>query len=118
MEPVEILRQYVEHLAVNGVPADLNPTLGGRLGDGTDPIAWQQYMRDFDQLLRMQARRILEEYDGVVRDQNTAKAALDRLRAKESTGQSSPDPMRDVDWECKHLFNSNGRCQKNCGYSL
>lgn len=47
-------------LATSGIPIDKTPTLGGRLGDGTDYGLWCEYLHEADVAVRMIALRALE----------------------------------------------------------
>jgi hypothetical protein len=60
MAAVERMRGALQELASRGCHLDTSPTLGGRLGDGTDPGAWMQYLQEGDRTVREIARRALD----------------------------------------------------------
>lgn len=61
----DALAAAMSQFARNGIHADTTPTLGvgGRLGDGTDPGRWYQYLDVSDRIVRDIARRALAALD-------------------------------------------------------
>ena len=64
MTDYEIMLQFIQQLARNGIPCDTTPTLGGRLGDGTNAALWYSYLQETDKSVRDSAQRVLDKING------------------------------------------------------
>jgi hypothetical protein len=59
-EEIARLRAALEWFVKYGAMVDTNPTLGGRLGDGTNYFLWSEYLKSADRNVRDHAKRALD----------------------------------------------------------